>query len=233
VFTFAIECYYFGEDNDAANASKAKLLQNWKEHATAIGVQLRESPVNANIDDTSLLSKHPGHVTFGSCYIGVIPFGSFRHFDIFSVSKIIALCICLSLRVFEQWLLQNCIQVSNEVDDERQLNDELDDREAFEYELLQASQLRVCACCGQERNGLQIPDKVFSPSNKLFSPLCGDLVLIVGEPIRVCNCCADVLKTGQRPKWAIRFPAMDKRFTRLTPLEFRLVSSIDSVNTLV
>ena len=92
-FTFAIECYYFGEDNDAANASKAKLLQNWKEHATAIGVQLRESPVNANIDDTSLLSKHPGHVTFGSCYIGVIPFGSFRHFDIFSVSKIITVCI--------------------------------------------------------------------------------------------------------------------------------------------
>ena len=112
------------------------------------------------------------------------------------------------------------------------MNDELDDREAFEFELLQTTQLRVCACCGQERNGLQIPDKVLLPSDTLFTPLRGDLVLIVGEPIRVCICCADVLKTGRRPKWAIRFPAADARFTRLTPLEFRLVRPIVPVITL-
>jgi len=116
--------------------------------------------------------------------------------------------------------------VSKEVDDERQLNDELDDREAFEFENLQTSQLRVCACCGQVRNGLEIPDMVLSPSDKIFSPLCGDLVLILGEPIRVCISCADVLKTGRRPKTAIRFPPMDKRFTQLSPLEFRLVRPI-------
>ncbi len=58
-------------------------------------------------------------------------------------------------------------QVSKEFDEERRLNDELDDREAFEYELFQTSQLRVCACCGQERNGLLIPDKVLLPTNNL------------------------------------------------------------------
>jgi hypothetical protein len=123
-------------------------------------------------------------------------------------------------------------QVSMEFDEERRLNDELDDREAFEYELFQTSQLRVCACCGQERNGLLIPDKVLLPTNNLFTPLCGDLVLIPGEPIRLCICCADVLKTGRRPKWAIRFPPMDTRFTRLTPLEFRLVRPIVPVISL-
>lgn len=122
--------------------------------------------------------------------------------------------------------------MSKEIEEERQLNDELDDREAFEFELLQTSQLRVCACCGQERNGLQIPDKVLLPTNTLFSPLCGDLVLIAGEPIRLCICCAEVLKTGRRPKWAIRFPIMDERFTRLTALEFRLVRPIVPVISL-
>jgi hypothetical protein len=112
------------------------------------------------------------------------------------------------------------------------LNDELDDREAFEYEVFQGSNLRVCACCGQERNGLLIPDVVYLPSDALFDPMHGDLVLIPGEPVRACSCCVVELKTGRRPKWAIRFPLMDQRLTQFSELEKRLMFPVALLQTI-
>ena len=98
--------------------------------------------------------------------------------------------------------------------------------------MLQISDLRVCACCGQERNALCIPDLVYLPSNPLFDPLGGDLVLIAGEALRVCIRCADVLKTGLRPNWAIRFPVADARFAKFSALEKRLLLPIVLMQTI-
>jgi hypothetical protein len=109
---------------------------------------------------------------------------------------------------------------------------ELDDLEAFTYHVHVTSTLRVCASCGEERGGDKIPEKVLSCDDPLFDPLHGDLVLIPGEPIRVCALCRAVLRLGKRPKWATRFPLMDERFVRLSPLEFRLVRPIVPVMTI-
>jgi hypothetical protein len=118
------------------------------------------------------------------------------------------------------------------VEEERKLNDEQDDREAFQYDLWRMSDLRVCACCGQERSALLIPDVVYLPSNSLLNPLDGDLVLISGEDIRVCTRCVVVLKTGARPKWAIRFPHPDSRFASFSALEKRLLLPIVVMQTI-
>jgi len=125
-----------------------------------------------------------------------------------------------------RFVFMNTVQIRDEEDDE------LDDREAFEYDLLVASTLRVCACCGQERGGHLILDKVYDVSDTLFAPLHGDLVLVPGEPVRCCTRCALLLKKGKRPKYAIRIPPPDKRFTDLSPLEFRLIRPIVPVITL-
>jgi hypothetical protein len=109
---------------------------------------------------------------------------------------------------------------------------ELDDLEAFTYAVHVTSTLHVCASCGEERGGDKIPEKVLESDDPLFGPLDGDLVLISGEPIRVCALCRAVLRLGKRPKWATRFPPMDSRFTRLSPLEFRLVRPIVPVMTI-
>ena len=98
--------------------------------------------------------------------------------------------------------------------------------------MLRISDLRVCACCGQERNALWIPDLIYLPSNRLFEPLGGDLVLIAGEDIRVCTRCVDVLKTGHRPKHAIRFPPRDARFAEFSALEKRLILPIVLMQTI-
>lgn len=118
------------------------------------------------------------------------------------------------------------------MEEERKLNDELDDREAFEYELLRISEQRVCACCGEERNAIMIPDLVYSASDPVFDPLDGDLVLVSGEDIRLCTRCAVVLKTGHRPKWAIRFPLIDARFAKFSALEKRLLLPIVLMQTI-
>jgi len=67
---------------------------------------------------------------------------------------------------------------------------------------------------------------VLLPSDPIFNPLVGDLVRVPGEPLRVCNRCSVVLKNGLRPKWAIRFPLADKRFSEFTELEMRLIMPI-------
>ena len=110
---------------------------------------------------------------------------------------------------------------------------ELDDRGAFQYALLLASDLRVCACCGQEHSGLRIPDWVYASTDDIFRPLHGDLVLIDGEPIRLCYLCEPVLKKGDRPKWALRFPPIDARFANMSKLEFRLVRPMVPVISLI
>ena len=38
---------------------------------------------------------------------------------------------------------------------------ELDDLEAFHYDLLVGSTLRVCACCGEERGAFLILDQIY------------------------------------------------------------------------
>ena len=91
---------------------------------------------------------------------------------------------------------------------------------------MEASQLRICVCCGQERTGLLIPSIVYSLDDPIFSPLRGDLVLVPGEPICACSRCVGVLKAGHRPKWALRFPKPDARFTDMSTLEFRLVRPV-------
>ena len=91
----------------------------------------------------------------------------------------------------------------------------------------------MCACCGQEHGGHRIPDTVYLSDDVIFGPLKGiGLVLISGEPIRVCIKCAPVLRRGLRPKTALRFPPPDMRFVSLTALEYRLVAPIVTLTSL-
>jgi len=91
----------------------------------------------------------------------------------------------------------------------------------------------VCACCGQEHGGHRIPDTVYSSDDGIFGPLKDiGLVLIPGEPIRVCDKCAPVLRKGLRPKTALRFPPPDERFLSLTALEYRLMAPIATLISL-
>ncbi len=115
---------------------------------------------------------------------------------------------------------------------EQDENDELDDLEAFRYNLLVTCDLRVCASCGEERGGHLIPDRIYATTDPLFEPFSGDLVLIPGEPVRVCDKCRLVLRTGKRPIWATRFPLRDVRFLDLSPLELRLIRPIIPVVTI-
>ena len=97
ILTFAIECFYFGEDNDAVRASKAKLLRTWEERATDLGVKLRETTAKSNID-SSLPSKPPGHTQFGHSIIGFISSASVRHCDAVSVTNLcLRFFVCLHI----------------------------------------------------------------------------------------------------------------------------------------
>ena len=117
-------------------------------------------------------------------------------------------------------------------EDERLKTLELDDLEAFTNAKILAADLGVCACCGEERGDHLMHQCIYSKSDALFDPLEGNLVLIPGEPIRVCTRCRKVLMQKKRPRWAHHFPNMDIRFTQLTQLEFRLVRPIVPVITI-
>jgi len=71
-----------------------------------------------------------------------------------------------------------------------------------------------------------VPAVIYSQDDPIFRALHGDLVLVPGEPLRACTRCVDVLKTGKRPKWAVRIPSPDTRFTEMSALEYRLVRPI-------
>jgi len=101
-------------------------------------------------------------------------------------------------------------------EDERLKTWELDDLEAFTNAKILAAYLGVCACCGEERGDHLMHQHIYSKSDALFDPLEGNLVLIPGEPIRVCTRCRKVLMQKKRPRWAHHFPNMDIRFTLLS-----------------
>ena len=105
--------------------------------------------------------------------------------------------------------------------------DYMDDLEGFCYDLYKQADLRVCACCGEEHGGHIIPDRTYGEDDPLFvlktePPERLELLLLPGEPLRLCTPCLQQLKKGRRPCWAIHFPEMDSRFTQLSKLEFQM-----------
>ena len=49
--------------------------------------------------------------------------------------------------------------------EECKFNDELDDRETFEYDWLRMLNVKVCACCGQEQNLFDVQRFVDEPAS--------------------------------------------------------------------
>jgi hypothetical protein len=91
--------------------------------------------------------------------------------------------------------------------------DYMDDLEGFCYDLYKQADLRVCACCGEEHGGHIIPDRTDGEDDPLFvlktePPERLELLLLPGEPLRLCTPCLQQLKKGRRPCWAIHFPEM-------------------------
>jgi hypothetical protein len=97
------------------------------------------------------------------------------------------------------------------------------DLQDFYTRLDDCANLRVCACCGEERGRHEIPDAVYAADDAVWAPMEGNLVRVDGQPLRRCEHCMYVMRRGKRPKWALHFPSLNPMLSQLNALEMRLL----------